>query len=276
MGSLDGNVAFVTGAARGMGRAFCVRLAEEGADIVAVDIAAPIETVEYDLAADDDLEETARLVAEAGAGVLTCRADVRDLGQLEAAVVAALDRFGHLDVVCANAGIVSHGLLSEMSEETWGQMIDINLSGVWRTVRATVPSMIERGRGGSIIFTSSAAGLKGFPVVGHYSAAKHGVVGLARSLAVELGEHNIRVNTVNPTVVETPMVFNEASYRSFVPDKENPTREDVIEVYRALNVLPVETIEPADVAAAVTWLASDESRYVTGVSIPIDAGNLQK
>ena len=276
MGRLDGRAALVTGAARGMGRAFCVRLAEEGADIVALDISSPVETVDYDLAGADDLAETARLVEAAGGDVLTQRADVRVLDELDAAVAAALERFGHVDIVCANAGIVTHGLSWEMTEDTWTQMIDINLNGVWRTLRAVVPSMIEGDRGGSIIITSSAAGLKGFPAISHYSAAKHGVVGLARSLAVELGEHNIRVNTINPTVVGTPMVFNQASYDAFVPDKPNPGKSDVIEVYRALNVLPVDVIDPADVAGAVAWLASDEARYVTGVSLPIDAGNLQK
>jgi (+)-trans-carveol dehydrogenase len=276
MGRLDGKVALVTGAARGMGRAFSVRLAEEGADIVALDISAPVETVAYDLATSDELDMTVALVEETGRTALAQRADVRNLGELEAAVEAGLERFGHVDVVCANAGIVTHGLAWEMSEETWLQMIDVNLNGVWRTVRAVVPAMIERGEGGAIIITSSAAGLKGFPVISHYAAAKHGVVGLARSLALELGEHNIRVNTINPTVVETPMVFNEASYRAFVPDKANPTKADVLEVYHDLNVLPVDVIGPTDVAAAVAWLASDEARYVTGVSLPIDAGNLQK
>lgn len=276
MARLDGKVAFVTGAARGMGRAFSVRLAAEGADIVALDISAPIETVAYDLATSDELDETVALVEEAGGTALAQRADVRDLEELCAAVDAALERFGHIDILCANAGIVTHGMAWEMSEETWLQTIDINLNGVWRTVKAVIPSMIERGEGGSIIFTSSAAGLKGFPVISHYVAAKHGVVGLARTLALELGEHNIRVNTVNPTVVGTPMVFNEPSYQAFVPDKPNPTKADVLEVYRELNVLPVDVIEPADVAAAVAWLASDDARYVTGVSLPIDAGNLQK
>jgi (+)-trans-carveol dehydrogenase len=276
MGRLDGKVALITGAARGMGRAFAVRLAEEGAAIVALDISSPVVTVEYDLADADDLAETARLVEEVGGEVLTHSADVRELEQIEAAVDAALAHFGHVDVVCANAGIVTHGLAWEMSEDTWTQMIDINLNGVWRTLRAVVPAMIDGERGGSIVITSSAAGLKGFPSISHYSAAKHGVVGLARSLAVELGEHNIRVNTINPTVVGTPMVFNQASYDAFVPDKPNPGKADVIEVYRALNVLPVDVIEPADVAGAVAWLASDEARFVTGVSLPIDAGNLQK
>lgn len=276
MARLDGKVAFVTGAARGMGRAFSVRLAAEGADIVALDISAPIETVAYDLATSDELDETVALVEEAGGTALAQRADVRDLEELCAAVDAALERFGHIDILCANAGIVTHGMAWEMSEETWLQTIDINLNGVWRTVKAVIPSMIERREGGSIIFTSSAAGLKGFPVISHYVAAKHGVVGLARTLALELGEHNIRVNTVNPTVVGTPMVFNEPSYQAFVPDKPNPTKADVLEVYRELNVLPVDVIEPADVAAAVAWLASDDARYVTGVSLPIDAGNLQK
>jgi (+)-trans-carveol dehydrogenase len=275
-GRLDGKVALVTGAARGMGRAFSVRLAAEGADIVALDISAPIETVEYDLATPDELDETVGLVEEAGGTALAQRADVRDLEELEAAVGAAIEWFGHIDIVCANAGIVTHGLAWEMSEETWLQTIDINLNGVWRTMKAVVPSMIERGEGGSIIFTSSAAGLKGFPVISHYVAAKHGVVGLARTLALELGEHNIRVNTINPTVVGTPMVFNEPSYQAFVPDKANPTKADVLEVYRELNVLPLDVIEPADVAAAVAWLASDDARYVTGVCLPIDAGNLQK
>jgi (+)-trans-carveol dehydrogenase len=276
MGRVDGKVAFITGGARGQGRSHALRLAEEGADIIAVDLCEPVETAPYEMATPDDLAETAKLVEDLDRRIVTRQADVRDLGQLQAAVQEGLSELGHIDIVCANAGIASFGAALEMDEGTWQEMIDINLSGVWKTIRAAVPPMVERGQGGAVIITSSVAGLFGFPNLANYVAAKHGVVGLMRVLAQELAPHMIRVNTVNPTTVNTPMVMSDAFYRLVRPDLENPAKEDMAEAFTGLNTLPVPWIEPIDVSNAVLWLASDEARYITGVALPVDAGFCQK
>ena len=276
MGRVDGKVAFITGAARGQGRSHALRLAEEGADIVAVDLCEQIATVPYAMATPEDLAETARLVEEQDRRIVTARADVRDAGQLQAAVDEGLSQFGHIDIVCANAGIFTLGPAVELSEQEWQDTIDVNLTGVWHTCKAVIPAMIEAGNGGSIVITSSTAGIKGYPNTAHYTASKHGVVGLARTLANELAPQMIRVNTVHPTGVDTDMIQNESVYRLFLPDAENPTREDVKEVFAATNALPIPWVEPRDISNAVLWLASDESRYVTGVALPVDAGFTQK
>jgi SDR family mycofactocin-dependent oxidoreductase len=272
MDRVTGKVAFITGAARGMGRSHAVRLAEEGADILAVDLVQPIESVSYPLPAGEDLAETAALVEKTGQRIVARQADVRSQEDLDRAVAEGLEAFGHIDIVCANAGIASFGATWELPERTWQEMIDINLSGAWHTAKAAVPAMIEAGRGGSIIMVSSVAGLKGIPNIAHYSAAKHGLVGLMRTLANELAPHRIRVNTVHPTNVSTPMVLNDTTFRAFRPDLPNPSEEDSLEAMTQMNAIPVPWVEPADVSNAVLWLASDESRYVTGVSLPIDAG----
>ena len=276
MGRMDGKVALVTGAARGQGRAHAVRLAQEGAEIIALDLCEQIDTVPYGLAQPSDLDDTVRRVEELDRRIVARQADVRDSGQLATAVEEGLSQFGHIDVVCANAGIFSHSTVTEMSDQTWDDMIGVNLTGVFRTVRAVLPSMIEAGRGGSIILTSSTAGLRGFAGFAHYTAAKHGVVGLMRALVNEVSEHSIRVNTVHPTSVDTDMIQNDTLYRVFRPDLENPTREDFAESFQTLNALPVPWAEPVDISNAVLWLASDEARYVTGVTLPIDAGFLEK
>ncbi len=273
---MDGKVAFITGAARGQGRSHALRLAEEGAEIIAVDLCRPIDTVPYELPTPDDLAETAKLVEEFDRRIIAREADVRDLGRLQQVVQEGLSEFGHIDVVCANAGIGTVGPALEIDEQVWGEMIDINLTGVWKTIKAAVPPMVERGRGGAVIITSSVAGLFGFPNLAHYSAAKHGVVGLMRTLAQELAPHMIRVNTVNPTTVNTPMVMSDMFYRLVRPDLENPTSADMAEAFVGLNALPVPWIEPIDVSNAVLWLASDEARYITGVALPVDAGFCQK
>jgi SDR family mycofactocin-dependent oxidoreductase len=276
MGRVDGKVAFITGAARGQGRSHALRLAEEGADIIAVDLCRPVETAPYEMATPDDLAETAKLVEDFDRRIVTRQADVRDLGQMQAAVQEGLSELGHIDIVCANAGIASFAPALEMEEQTWDEMLAINLSGVWKTIRAAVPPMVERGQGGSVIITSSVAGLFGFPNLSNYVAAKHGVVGLMRTLTQELAPHMIRVNTVNPTTVNTPMVMSDAFYRLVRPDLEQPSREDMAEAFTGLNALPVPWIESIDVSNAVLWLASDEARYVTGVALPVDAGFCQK
>jgi SDR family mycofactocin-dependent oxidoreductase len=272
MDRVKGKVAFITGAARGMGRSHALRLAEEGADVVAVDIMQPIDSVAYPLSGPDDLAETVGLVEETGQRIVTQQADVRSQADLDDAVTAGLDAFGHIDIVCANAGIASFGPTWELPESTWQEMIDINLSGAWHTAKAAVPAMICAGRGGSIVMVSSVAGLKGIPNIAHYSAAKHGLVGLMRTLANELAPHRIRVNTVHPTNVATPMVLNDTTFRAFRPDLPDPTEQDSLEAMTQMNAIPVPWVEPIDVSNAVLWLASDESRYVTGVALPIDAG----
>ncbi len=276
MGRVEGKVALITGAARGQGRAHAVRLSEEGADIVAVDLCRPVSSVKYPLATEDDLAETAKLVEKSGRRVMARQADVRDQAALDGVVSEALREFGHLDIVVANAGIASFGRVWELSETEWQEMIDINLTGVWHTAKATVPAMIEAGNGGSIIFTSSIGGLKGLQNVGHYAATKHGMVGLMRTLANEVAEHNIRVNTVHPTNVATGMIFNEQTYNFFRPDLDGPTREDAAEAALGLNALSVPWVQPIDISNAVLWLASDEARYVTGITLPVDAGAVVK
>jgi (+)-trans-carveol dehydrogenase len=265
-------VAFITGAGRGQGRSHAVRLAEEGADIVAVDIAAPISSVAYPLATPEELGETVDMIKALDRRVIASRTDVRDLAALTDFLEGAVAEFGRLDIVCANAGIYSQGLLGELDEQTWRDVIDVNLTGVWNTCRAAIPHLVAGGRGGSIILTSSSVSLRAVANVGHYAAAKHGVIGLMRTLALELAPHSIRVNSVHPTGVDTPMIQNESLYRLMVPGVAHPTRHDVAPILESLNALPVPWVEPRDVSNAVLFLASDEARYITGVTFPVDAG----
>ncbi|MGU3498673.1 mycofactocin-coupled SDR family oxidoreductase [Mycobacterium sp. C31M] len=271
MGLLEGKVAFITGAARGQGRSHAVRLAQEGADIVGVDICADVDSVPYPLATEDELSETADLVEQAGGRAHVQKADVRRAGELRAAVAAGCAAFGHIDVVVANAalGNTRAKKTAEEQQAAWDDILAVNLTGVWNTVLACGPSMIERGEGGSIILISSTAGLKPIGVPGKlgneaYGAAKHGVVGLMRQFALELSTAGIRVNTVHPAGVATPMVLNPAMEAFF---------DDFREANVTLgNLLPVEMLEPRDISDAVLFLASDLSRYVTGVALPVDAG----
>ncbi|NGP08108.1 mycofactocin-coupled SDR family oxidoreductase [Rhodococcus sp. 14C212] len=277
MGQLEGKVALVTGAARGQGRSHAVRLAEEGADVIVVDICAKPATTKYRGATEDELQETARHIEKLGQRTHVAVADVRSLSQLQDVVAEGVAKLGRLDTVVANAGIFSSAPLHQLTEEQWDEMIDINLSGVWKTMRATVPILIEQGEGGSIVLISSTGGLQGFPNFAHYVAAKHGVTGLARTAANELGAHRIRCNSLHPTSVLTDMIDNEDMYRLFRPDLETPTHEDFREACEtAMNVLPTPWIEPVDVSNAVVWLASDAARYVTGIAMPVDAGALNK
>ncbi|CAM2764065.1 3-ketoacyl-ACP reductase [Mycobacterium intermedium] len=275
-GRLAGKIALITGAARGIGRAQAVRFGQEGADIVALDICGPIETVIIPPATPDDLEETARLVTETGARIHTEIVDVRDLGEVQSATDRGVRRFGGLDVVCATAGITSRGSTLQLGENTWRTMLDVNLTGVWHTCRATAPHLIERGAG-SVVLTNSIAGLRGLVGVAHYTAAKHGVVGLMRALAHELAPHNVRVNCVHPTNVDTPMIQNEAVSGAFRPDLDRPpTRDEFAEAARRMNMLGVPWVNPVDVANAALFLASDEARYITAVTLPVDAGATQR
>ena len=275
MGLLDGKVAFITGAARGQGRASALRLAEEGADIIALDIAAnPLRSIPYDLSTPDDLDETIRLVEERDRRAVKGIADVRNLSEVQAVVEAGLEAFGKIDIVHANAGIGSWSVTWEMSEEMWREMIDVNLTGVFNATRAALPSMVERAEGGVVILTSSTAGLIGYLNTAHYTAAKHGVIGLMKVLAQELGPHRIRVNAICPTTVNTPLVINQATFDLFAPDVENAGPDDVREAFAGLNAFAdLPWIEVQDVAEAVLWLCSDSARYITGIALPIDGGN---
>ncbi len=272
-GRVEGKVAFISGAARGQGRSHAVRLAQEGADIIGVDICRQIDSVNYPMSTPEDLAETADLVKGHNRRIYTAEVDVRDYDALKAALDAGVEQLGRLDIIVANAGIGNGGVtLDKTSELDWTDTIDVNLSGVWKTVKAGVPHILAGGRGGSIILTSSVGGLKAYPHTGHYVAAKHGVVGLMRAFAVELGQHNIRVNSVHPTNVNTPMFMNDVSMRLFRPDLENPGPDDMAVVAQMMHMMPIGWVEPEDISNAVLFLASDEARYVTGVTLPIDAG----
>ena len=266
---LGGKVAFITGAARGQGRAHAVRLASEGADILALDLAGPLPGVPYDSATPDDLAETARAVEALDRRVLTHEGDVRDFDGMKAFVDRGVAEFGRLDVVVANAGICTGARFWEISVEQWHEVIDTNLTGVFHTLRASVPILIEQGTGGSIIVTSSVAGLRGLPFLAHYSASKHAVVGLARSVANEVGSFGIRVNTVHPHGVDTPL-------------GTGPDLMELIAEHAAtlgpifMATLPYRQSTPEDIAGTVAWLASDESRHVTGAAIPVDLGTLAR
>jgi (+)-trans-carveol dehydrogenase len=276
-GRVEGKVAFITGAARGQGRAHAVRLAQEGADIIAVDICKQIDSVQIPLSTPEDLAETADLVKGLNRRIYTAEVDVRDYDALKAAVDAGVEQLGRLDIIVANAGIGNGGAtLDKTSEPDWTDMIDVNLAGVWKTVKAGVPHILAGGRGGSIILTSSVGGLKAYPHTGHYVAAKHGVVGLMRTFAVELGAQNIRVNSVHPTNVNTPLFMNEGTMKLFRPDLENPGPEDMKVVGQLMHTLPIGWVEPEDIANAVLFLASDEARFITGVTLPVDGGSCLK
>jgi SDR family mycofactocin-dependent oxidoreductase len=270
MGVLEGKVAFITGAARGQGRSHAIRLAQEGADIIAIDIAAQIDSVSYPMSTPDDLAETARQVEALDRRIFTRQADVRDKDALQAAFDAGVAELGPVDIVSANAGIAPMSMHPQYQE--WTDVIAVNLTGVYHTVEVAAPSMIERGKGGAIVLTSSTAGLTGIggntPGGIGYTAAKHGVVGLMRAYANYLAPYSIRVNTVHPTGVNTPMVVNDVMQEFLQAD---PAMGQAM-----ANALPVELIEPVDISNAIVWLASDAARYVTGVTLPVDAGFVNK
>jgi SDR family mycofactocin-dependent oxidoreductase len=269
MGKLEGKVVFITGAARGQGRSHAVRLAEEGADIIAVDICRQIDTVSYPMATPADLAETAKEVEALDRRIYAAEADVRDEAGLRAAFEAGVASVGPVDIVLANAGIAP--MSRQEKQGAWQDVIDVNLTGVFNTVEIAIPSMIERGQGGAIVLTSSTAGINGIGGRSRgglgYTAAKHGVVGLMRAYANALAPHSIRVNSVHPTGVRTPMVVNDVM-REFIADGR---------LGNALaNALPVDMVEPVDISNAILWLVSDDARYVTGVTLPVDAGFTNK
>jgi len=273
MARVQGKVAFITGAARGQGRSHAVRLAQEGADIIGIDICEAIPENQYPPATEEDLQETVRQVEALDRRIIAEKADVRDFEQLKAVVDRGVAELGRLDIVCANAGIAGRFNRSEdIPDDEWANMLDINLSGVWRTCKAAIPHLKAGGRGGSIILTSSDAGLFAYENISHYVSAKHGMVGLMRTLALELAPDMIRVNSIHPTTVDTPMVNNEAVFKLFRPDLEHPTVDDFAEAATAMNALPIPWVEAVDISNAVLFLASDEARYITGVPLPVDAG----
>jgi (+)-trans-carveol dehydrogenase len=274
-GRVHGKVALITGAARGQGRSHALTLAREGADIIAVDMCAPVTSVAYPLSTRADLEETAKLVAETGRRVLTFIGDVRSAADMRAATELATEQFGAIDIVVANAGIWTPGSVWEMDDQTWHDMIDINLTGVFNTVRFAIPQMIER-KSGSLVLISSTCGVKPLAWMPHYNAAKHGVMGLTKSLALDLGPYFVRANAILPSTVNTPMIHNEPSYKIYRPDLENPTREEAMSGFYAHNAIPLPYVEPEDVSEAVLFLASEASRYVTGLGLTVDLGTIQK
>lgn len=267
---LAGKVAYVTGAARGQGRSHCIRLARAGADIVAIDACAPVaEHNGYPPAAPEDLAETVSLVEGEGRKILAGEIDVRDLAGQQRIVANAVEQFGRLDIVVANAGVLNWGRLWEISPQQWQDVLDVNLTGLWNTVKAAVPPMIAAGNGGSIIAISSAAGIKAVPGCGHYCASKFGVVGLTNSLAVELGEYGIRVNSVHPYGTDTPMGNDVSMYQVF---QDHPHY-----IYSfSPGALPTESLADPDlVSDIVVWLASDASSLITAAQIPADKGYLK-
>jgi SDR family mycofactocin-dependent oxidoreductase len=274
-GRVEGKVAFVSGAGRGQGRSHAVRLAEEGADVIAVDICAPVQSVTYAMASEDDLAETARLVEEQDSRVVTAVADVRDFERIKSVMDDGRAELGGLDIVVANAGIASYAAGHEIDEAAWDEMIDIDLKGVWHTIKAAVPHLLEQGSG-SIVIVASGAGVIGPPGLAHYVAAKHGAIGLMRAFANELSPSMIRINAVCPTQVDTPMIMNDEVFKMFRPDLEAPGREDIVDVSTNMNLIPVPWVEPRDVSNAVLFLASDEARYITGTALPVDAGIVTK
>lgn len=268
MSTTNTRVAVVTGAARGQGRSHAVALAAEGVDIIAIDRCADIDSIPYPLATKEDLDETADLVRAAGARVKPVVADVRDLGALQAGINSGCAQFGDIDIVVANAGVVAMGVTDTLDEEVFGDIVDVNLRGVWNTIAATAPSMIRNG-GGAMVLISSMQGLVGRGGDGSaatfaYAASKHGVVGLMRSATYAYAAHGIRVNSVHPTGVATPMIFNEHMVRIF---EANPNSSAM-----SGNLLPVPFVEPVDVTNAVMFLVSDKARHITGVALPVDAG----
>ncbi len=271
-GRAEGKVAFITGAARGQGRSHAVLLASEGAAIIATDVSTQVPTVPYATATSGDMAETVRLVEAQGGRIIAADADVRDMSAMQDVVSRGVAEFGRLDIVLANAGISAPASTLEMSEEMWSTTIEINLTGVWKTIKASVPHVISSGRGGSVVITSSLAAMKASEHTAHYSASKAGLVGLMRTLAKELAPMSIRVNTIHPTTVYTDMILNDSIYRLFRPELESPSRSDFEEAARGINALPVGGTDAIDISHAVMFLVSDEGRFITGSTFVLDAG----
>lgn len=280
MGLLDGKVAVISGAARGQGRSHAVRLAEEGADIIALDICADIDTVPYGLGTREDLDETVVLVEKLGRRIIASQTDVRNFDAVTKVVDDGAAELGGLDIVVANAGITSYYRSEELTPHHWQTVIDVNLTGVWNVARAAVPHLIDRGAGAMVLVSSSSAHV-GLQNLNHYSAAKAGVVGLMQSMAVELGPHMIRVNTVHPTTVKTGMALNQATFDLFLPGTglsvgSAQDEEKAADAFKGLNAMPIPWIDPVDISNAIVYLTSDLGRYVTGTQLRVDAGSAAK
>jgi SDR family mycofactocin-dependent oxidoreductase len=273
MGRLDGKVAFITGGARGIGRATAVKFAEEGADIIGVDILGPIPSATAPVSTPEDLAETVQLVEERDRRIVTSQVDVTDEEALTRALADGVDRLGRLDIAVANAGIGGPNVpVEEYPAQAFRDVVDVDLTSVFLTAKAAIPHIRRTGDGGALVLISSALGLRGIPNTVAYTAAKHGVVGLMKVLAQELAADRIRVNSVHPTNVDTTLIQNESAYKLFRPDLEDPGREDVAPAFQSLNLLPIPWIQPEDVAEAALYLAADSGRYVTGGTHRVDAG----
>ena len=264
----EGKVAFITGAARGQGRAEAVRLASEGADIIAVDVCEEFESTSYAGATAADLAEAVAAVEGLDRRIVASKTDIRDFDALSSALEAGVAELGRLDVVIANAGICSAAMSWKITPEQWRETLEVNLTGTFFTVKAAVPILLEQGTGGSIVMTSSVAGLRGLPFLAHYAASKHGIVGLCRSMANELGQFGIRVNSIHPHGVETGMQPNDMMA---LLGEYGATLGPIF-----MGTLPDPMSQPEDIAAAVAWLASDEARHVTGIQLPVDLGTLTR
>jgi SDR family mycofactocin-dependent oxidoreductase len=274
-GPLEGKVAFITGAARGQGRSHALRLAADGAAIIAVDICEPIGSLDgfYELPAPEELAETARQVEAIGGRIHAAQADVRDIDALTRVVDEGAARFGSVDIIVANAGIFTFGAdTHEVTADSWKELMDVNVTGVWHTYKAAAPHLLEAGDGGSVIIIASLAGFKGIANVAAYTTTKHAVVGLMKVLANELGPRGIRVNTIHPNSIDTDMVKNTRTFKLFRPDLEDPKAEDAEAAFAGLNPMGKAWIESEHVSNAVAWLASDQSYYVSGGQIPVDGG----
>lgn len=271
MGKFDGKVVLITGGARGQGRSHALAFAREGADIAICDVASQLGSVPYPMSEPGDLDETARMVEELDRRCAVSRADVRDRAQVDRFVEQARTELGRVDFLLANAGIFTFSTVAEMEDATWQETIDTNLTGVFHAMRAVLPAMIEQGSG-RIVATSSMAGKVGFGNIGHYCAAKWGVIGLVKSLAQEVAGNGITVNAVCPTVVDTTMIQNKSAYQLFLPDNPDPTREEAAAAFQTLNAIPVPWVETVDISNTMIFLCSDEARYITGETIAVAAG----
>jgi len=272
MNRFEGRRVLITGGARGQGRNHAVRFAREGADVAVLDIASTrIETVPYDIAGPDDLEETVRLIEAEGRQGMSVQADVRSATEVGRAVDRVIERFGGIDVLVVNAGICTFGALESMDESLWQTMIDVNLTGAFNSVRAVVPGMLENGYG-RVVATSSMAGRAGWENIGHYAASKWGLIGMVKSLALEVADRGLTANVVCPSSVNTPMMHNEASYRLFRPDLDEPTMEDALPAFQSVNVLPVPYAETDDISDSLLFLASEKAKYITGATLSPSTG----
>jgi len=272
MGSVEGRVALVTGAARGQGRAHAIALAAEGADVIVTDIAHDIATIPYPLGTADELAETVALVEATGRHCVSMVADIRDTAAMNAVVAEGMEAFGKIDICVANAGVTGFGKVHEFDDDTWNDMIDVDLTGTFKTIRAVLPHMLER-RYGRIVATSSMAGRMGNPHLAHYAAAKWGVIGLVKSLAMDVANKGITVNAIAPAAVDTPMLHNPAMYSLFCPEIENPTREDVTHRYQTMNRMGIPWMEPEEVSRAVLFVAADAAGAMTGQVIEVSLGS---